>query len=322
MVRHELVAEVWRSDFLESVHHGSVIALDGTGTPQLQVGELEVPMFPRSSNKPMQALAMLRNGLDLDGELLALASASHSGETFHVAGVHRILDHAGLPPTALQTPEDYPVGDAALVTHLAAGGVKTRVHMNCSGKHAAMLATCVVAGWPTDTYRDPSHPLQVAIRDTIAELAGEPVTRHGVDGCGAPVFAISLVGLARAFGRLASASPGTLEWRVADAMRTHPEWVGGSEPARRDTILMRRVPGAIAKDGAEAVAAVGLPDGGAVAVKIADGAKRARTVAAVAALRALGVDGLDDLATEPVLGHGEPVGAVRPAGLLAGALIQ
>ena len=320
MPAHELVAEVWRSGFLESVHYGSVVALNSSGEPVVAVGDVTAPMFPRSSNKPFQTLAMLRSGLDLDGELLALATASHSGEEFHLDGVRRILASAGLDESALQCTPAKPIGEAALRAYLAAGGEDSRLHMNCSGKHAAMLATCVAAGWPIDTYRDPEHPLQRAIRDVIAELTGEPVAAVGVDGCGAPVFAVSLTGLARGFGRIASAPPGTLERRVADAMRAHPEWVGGTGPERKDTVLMQRIPGLIAKDGAEAVSAVGLPDGGAVAVKIGDGTgSRARTVVAVAALRRLGVDvsPVEELATEPVLGHGEKVGEVRPAGALA-----
>ncbi|MGH3734176.1 MAG: asparaginase [Micromonosporaceae bacterium] len=312
MTGHEQVAEVWRSGFLESVHFGSVVALDAAGGAALSVGTPDAPMFPRSSNKPLQALAMVRHGLELDAELLALACASHSGEEFHVEGVRQILARARLDAGALQCPPDLPIGEAARRAHLAAGGGETRTQMNCSGKHAAMLLTCVTNGWPVAGYRDPRHPLQRAIADTVAELAGAPVAATGVDGCGAPLYAIPLTGLARAFGRLASAAEGTLERRVADAMRTHPEWVGGTGPERRDTVLMGRVPGLLAKDGAEAVSAIGLADGRAVAVKIADGGVRARGVVAAAALNRLGVPGLDDLATEPVLGHGEPVGDVRP----------
>ncbi|KAA2253369.1 asparaginase [Solihabitans fulvus] len=310
---HQVVAEVWRGEFLESVHHGSVIALDANGAPVLAVGQPERIAYPRSSNKPIQALAMLRNGLDLDGELLALASASHSGEDFHIAGVRRILESAGLTVDDLQCTPDLPIGERALAAHLAAGLGKAPVYMNCSGKHAAMLATCVRNGWPTANYLDPTHPLQVAMVETLEDLAGEPVGAVGVDGCGAPLFGISLTGLARAFGRLASAPAGSHERRIADAMSNHPEWVGGTD--RDVTSLMRGLPGAVAKDGAEGVYALGLPDGSAVALKIADGSSRARPVVMVAALRMLGVNvaPLADLATVPVLGHGEPVGAVRPS---------
>jgi L-asparaginase II len=315
---HEVVAEVWRGEFLESVHHGSVVALNSDGSVGLSIGHPDQVAYPRSSNKPMQGLAMLRNGLDLDGELLALACASHSGEDFHVEGVHRILEMAGLGTDALQCTPDLPIGEAALAAHLAAGRGRAPEFMNCSGKHAAMLLTCVRNGWSTDDYLAVEHPLQVSIRKTLEELAGEPVGAVGIDGCGAPLFGISLHGLARAFGTMAGAPEGTPEHRIAKAMNSHPEWVGGT--GRDVTTLMRALPGAMAKDGAEGVYAIGLPDGSAVALKIADGSSRARAVVIVAALRHLGVDvdPLTALATVPVLGHGQAVGAVRPALALAG----
>lgn len=314
---HEVVAEVWRGDFLESVHHGTVVATDAAGTATLSVGRPGDVAFPRSSNKPLQALAMLRSGLDLDGELLALACASHSGEDFHVEGALRILAAAGLGEDALQCTPDLPLGDEARAQHLARGLSAAPKYMNCSGKHAAMLATCVANGWPTDSYLDPTHPLQVATRETIEDVAGEPVAQVGVDGCGAPIFAISLTGLARAFGRLASAPAGTLEHRVAAAMNAYPQWVGGT--GRDVTVLMDALPGVIAKDGAEGVYAVGLPSGEGVALKIADGSSRARAVVIVAVLKRLGVDvsEVEDLATVPVLGHGRAVGAVKPSLALA-----
>jgi L-asparaginase II len=311
---HELVAEVWRGEFLESVHHGSVIALDRTGRAVLAVGRPHDTTYPRSSNKPVQALAMLRHGLDLRDELLALACASHSGEDFHVEGVRRVLHAHGLTEADLQCTPDLPIGEDALKAHLRAGGSKAPVYMNCSGKHAAMLATCVVNGWSTHDYLDFAHPLQQAIRVTLEELAGERIGAEGVDGCGAPLLGISLTGLAKAFGALARAQDGP-ERRIAQAMNRHPEWVGGT--GRDVTKLMRAIPGAVAKDGAEGVYAIGLPTGEAVACKIADGSSRARAVVLVAALRKLGVAAPDELATFPVLGHGRPVGAVRPSPVLA-----
>jgi L-asparaginase II len=315
---HEVVAEVWRGDFLESVHHGTVVATNPSGDPVLSVGRPGDVAFPRSSNKPLQALAMLRSGLDLDNELLALACASHSGEDFHVSGALRILASAGLDEDALQCTPDLPLGEDARAQHLARGLTAAPKYMNCSGKHAAMLATCVANGWSTSDYLDPTHPLQVATRKTIEDVAGEPVAQVGVDGCGAPIFAISLTGLARAFGRLAAAQEGTLEHRVAAAMNTYPQWVGGT--GRDVTVLMDALPGVIAKDGAEGVYAVGLPTGEGVAVKIADGSSRARAVVIVAVLKRLGVDvsAIEDLATVPVLGHGRTVGAVKPSLALAG----
>ncbi|HEU4912435.1 MAG TPA: asparaginase [Actinomycetes bacterium] len=306
-----LLAEVVRSGFVEGHHYGSVVGLAADGSVALAVGKPDEPVFPRSSNKPLQAVAMVEAGLDLDGELLALASASHSGEPFHLDGARRILAAAGLDESALQTPPELPVDEKTKQAYVAAGGSPSPLAMNCSGKHAAMLATCVANHWPTGTYRDPDHPLQVAVRRTVERLAGEQVAAVGVDGCGAPLFALSLTGLARAFAAIATAPAGSPEHRVATAIRRHPEWLGGT--GRDVTRLVAGVPGLIAKDGAEGVYAAGLPDGRAVALKIDDGASRARPPVMVAALRTLGVDApvLDELADVPLLGGGQPVGAVR-----------
>ena len=313
-----VVAEIVRSGFVEGHHYGSLVALAADGSVEWSVGDAESQIFPRSCNKPVQAVAMLRAGLELDGELLALAAASHSGETFHLEGVRRILDGAGLDESALQTPPDYPIDDAARDDYIRAGGVKAPITMNCSGKHAAMLATCVVNGWDTATYLQPDHPLQVVIAETFAELTGEPVKMAAVDGCGAPLLSTSLVGLARAFRTLSVATDGP-ERRVADAYRTHPEYASGSR--RDEARLLRAVPGAIGKAGAESCYAVGLPDGRAVALKTDDGAPRVRPVLMAEALRRLGVGempgvdaaALDETGTVELLGGGRPVGLVRAA---------
>jgi len=310
-----VVAHVVRSGFVESVHHGSVVAVDASGSTLLAVGDVAGPMFPRSSNKPIQALAMLRAGLDLDGELLALAAGSHSGESFHLEGVRRILAGAGLSEQDLQNTPDLPYEEQEREAWIAAGREATSLAQNCSGKHSAMLATCVVAGWDLTTYLEPLHPLQQLIVQTLADLSGEPAQAVGVDGCGAPVMAVSLTGLARAFSRFATAPDGTDEARVAEAIRAYPQWLGGT---RRDvTALIRGVPGLIAKDGAESVYAVGLADGRAVALKIADGGQRARPVVMAAVLRRLGINAevLDELAYAPVLGHGEQVGSIVAVGI-------
>jgi L-asparaginase II len=280
------------------------------------VGDVNSAMLPRSCNKPLQAVGMLKAGLDLDGELLALASASHSGEPFHLEGVRRILDGAGLTEADLQTPLGYPLDDEARETHIRAGGAQSSIAMNCSGKHAAMLATCVVNGWETATYREPDHPLQRSITETFAELTGEPVEVTAVDGCGAPLLSTSLTGLARAFRALSLAESGP-EHRVAQAIRSHPEWVSGTRRDERE--LLRAVPGAIGKAGAESCYAVGLPDGRAVALKTEDGSVRVRPVLMAAALERLGVSeeaGVDGEAVRrtgvaELLGGGRPVGSVR-----------
>jgi L-asparaginase II len=311
-----VIAEILRSGFEESRHRGSAVLLGADGRPVFSVGEVTAAMFPRSSNKPMQAAAMRACGLGLEGELLALASASHSGEDFHVTGVRKILASAGLTEDALQCPPAPPLDEAALWRFLGEGGRPDRVHMNCSGKHAAMLATCVTAGWPTQTYRDPDHPLQREIKAALARLAGEEVAATGVDGCGAPLFAVSLTGLARAFRALVLADPGSAERSVVDAVRANPEWTSGT--ARSENALHRAVPGLLVKSGAEGVQAFALADGRAGAVKMEDGSPRAIPAITVALLRQFGVDrdedvdkeALDRIAEVPVLGGGEVVGHV------------
>jgi L-asparaginase II len=312
-----VLAEVVRSGFTESRHRGSAAALAADGSLLLAAGAASQPMFPRSSNKPMQAAAMLRCGLGLEGKLLALAAASHSGEDFHVAGVREILAGAGLTEDALQCPPDWPLDDESRRAHILAGGSADRVHMNCSGKHAAMLATCVANGWPTQTYTDPGHPLQLEIRRVITELAGEPVTAIGVDGCGAPLMAISVLGLARAFRALVLADPDSPERTVADAMRAYPEWTSGT--TRPERLLMEAVPGLLLKGGAEGVDGFALADGRAGAIKVDDGAARARVPVTVALLREMGAEREPDadtarlagLASGEVLGGGRVVGEVR-----------
>jgi L-asparaginase II len=319
-----VLAEVVRSGFVESRHRGAIAAIAADGSVLLAAGTADVPMFPRSSNKPFQAAAMLRCGLKLDGELLALAAASHSGEDFHVAGVRRILASAGLTEDALQCPPDYPLDEQANRAMIAAGAKPDRIHMNCSGKHAAMLATCVAAGWPTDSYRDPDHPLQQEIKSAIGRLAGEPVAAVGVDGCGAPLMAISAAGLARAFRAVVLAEPGTAERAVADAMRAHPEWTSGT--TRPERALMTAVPGLLLKSGADGVEGFALPDGTAGAFKIEDGAARGRVPVTVRLLRHLGAeavpgadaDALASLATSPVYGGGQVVGEIRAVQLDVG----
>src|SRR5262245_1864929 len=196
----EQLAEVVRSGFVEGLHRGSVVVLGSGGEMVAAAGDVTAPIFPRSSNKPMQAVGMLRAGLRLaDPGDLALASASHSGQEFHISRVRALLRSVNLDESALRCPPDLPLDEAARSAVLRAGGVKDRVSMNCSGKHTAMLLTCLAAGWPTEGYVDPDHPLQVRLRDAVESFAGEPVAAIGTDGCGAPLMAISLTGLARAF---------------------------------------------------------------------------------------------------------------------------
>nr|WP_255668773.1 asparaginase [Aeromicrobium duanguangcaii] len=316
------MAHVVRGDLVESVHLGHLAAIDAEGASVLTIGDPDVTMWPRSSVKPFQAVAMVRHGLELPDRLLALASASHNGEPDHIAGALEILTVAGLTESALRNTPDLPWGATAMRDWLAAGHGAAQISQNCSGKHAAMLLTCVTAGWDTSTYLAPDHPLQVAIRETIEEFTGVPIATETVDGCGAPLFATTVTGLARGFSRLAAAptrDPESPEAQVARAMVAFPQMVAGGQ--RPTTTLMRAVPGLVAKDGADGVFAAGLPDGRAAAFKVLDGAERPLAPVLVAALDALGAFAGDDvdqaavgaLRERAVLGAGEPVGSVRPA---------
>ncbi|MFJ7628407.1 asparaginase [Streptomyces sp. NPDC097595] len=308
-----VLAEVVRSGFTEGHHRGSLVVLAADGSVELSLGDPAAPVFPRSSNKPMQAAAVLRAGLDLSGERLALAAASHSGEGFHLDLVRKMLTEHGLSPEDLQTPPDLPLDAVEAETYLAAGHVRERLTMNCSGKHAAMLAACALNGWDMAGYLDPAHPLQRLVHQVVEEAAGEEVAAVGTDGCGAPLMAVSLVGLARAFRGFVTAEPGTAERRVADAMRAHPEYVAGTR--RPDTWLMREVPGTLSKMGAEAVQAVALADGRALAFKIDDGSTRALGPVLARALGLLGIDApvVGRIGRAPLLGGGAEVGEIRAA---------
>jgi L-asparaginase II len=306
-----VLVEVVRNGFVESVHRGRVAITNPEGSLASSVGADFAPMYPRSANKPLQAVGMLRAGLDLDGQLLALVCASHSGESFHLEGVRRILAMSGLDESALQMPADWPLDQDAREHAIRSGMEKSSLAMNCSGKHAGMIRTTVLNGRDVASYRDPDHPIQLAILEAIDDLAHEQATNLTIDGCGAPLYAISLYALARAFGRIASASDGA-EHRVATAIRSHPEYVSGT---RRDELeLHLAIPGLMGKAGAESVYAAGLADGRGVAIKISDGNQRARPVVMAGILKRLGFDHetLDAQASAPVLGGGERVGEIRP----------
>ncbi|GAB3495448.1 asparaginase [Nocardiopsis coralliicola] len=308
------LAETTRSGLRESVHYGAAAGIGADGRLAVARGPVGDAVFPRSAAKPFQALACLRAGAELDGPALAMAAGSHSGEPRHAALAEQVLAGVGLTPDALGCPPDWPLHRPQRDALLRAGGERSRTLMNCSGKHAAMLAACVAAGWSTADYLDPAHPVQVLVREAIEEMCGEPVAHTAVDGCGAPQLAVSTAGLARGFRTLAAAPEGSPAARVAAAMRAHPEYVAGE--GRDDTAVMRALPGAISKIGAEGVVAIALPSGAAAAVKIADGdlASRARTAVGLDTLARLGADvaPVAELRTGTVYGGGRKVGEIRP----------
>ncbi|MGW3967564.1 asparaginase [Amycolatopsis sp. NPDC005003] len=282
---HEPLVELIRDGLVEGVHHGSALVLAPDGSTRFAAGDVDTPMYPRSTAKPLQATAMARLGLRLSPTGFAIAAASHSGEPRHLDAALDVLD--GRSPDLLGNPADFPFDPLERDRWLAGGRAPSRLAHNCSGKHAAMLATCAVNGWSPEGYLDPAHPLQRAIAAAFEDLTGRPVARVAVDGCGAPLFATTLRGLATAVSKIALAAPDTPEGLVAAGIRQHPELVGGS---RRDvTAVMRAVPGLIAKDGFEAVQVAALPDGTAIAFKIADGGDRARYPVLAALLKLCGV---------------------------------
>jgi L-asparaginase II len=305
------IAITQRSGFDESVHFGAAVVLGPAGDVEYAAGDPNVVIYPRSSNKPVQAVAMVRAGLRLPPDLLALVCASHDGSPMHTAGTLRILDGAGLGESALGNTADLPLNDAEAEAVLRRGGSRTPLMMNCSGKHGGMLATCVHNGWTLDDYLTVDHPLQVTISDTIDELAGESHAHIGVDGCGAPAHALSLIGLARSMRSIATGAAGVAGDAVRTAMAARPEMVGGE--TRDVTVLMREIPGLIAKDGAEGVFVAALQDGRSIALKVADGSDRARPPLMLALLAHIGVDvtAAARCLTSPIRGHGKVVGGVR-----------
>ncbi|WP_025155994.1 asparaginase [Leifsonia aquatica] len=314
------LAAVRRSGIIESRHFGSLVALAPDGSTLLELGDPDAVILPRSTVKPLQALACLTAGAQLAGPELAIAAGSHTGEDEHVRVVRELLARAGLDEDALGCPVDRPEDEGTFERLVRAGEPRARVRMNCSGKHAAMILAAAANGWDTAGYLDTAHPLQQHVRATMAELTGVPVAHDAVDGCGAPLFGTTVRGVARAFGRLVQAEPGTPERAVADAMRAHPFYVGGT--GHQNSALMEGVPGALAKGGAEGVIGVAAADGTAVSMKIVDGSPRATTLIALRVLEALGtsIDGALPLVELPVLGGGVPVGRIELGADLVSAL--
>ena len=315
------LAIVERNGFVESRHAGAAVVLSADGDILAQHGDAEALILPRSSLKPLQAIAAVTAGAALEGEQLALGTASHSGTDRHVEVVREMLSAGGLNEDDLGCPVAWPSDVTTRRDMIRDHADRARVRMNCSGKHALMLRACVATGWPTDGYLDPAHPLQVHIREVVERLAGEKIAHTSIDGCGAPVHAITLLGLARAVHRIGSASersPFALH-RVAGALvravRENPWTIAG--PGEPDTIAIETL-GVFAKHGAEGVMVMVAPDGTTVALKMLDGSSRASAIVAATLLARAGGLSEADVATLAkalpldVLGGGQPVGMIRP----------
>ena len=176
------LAVVVRSDLVESRHLGSLVALRADGSVALELGDPDAVVLPRSTTKPLQALACLEAGAPLTGPALAIAAGSHTGEDRHVDVVRAVLARAGLDESALRCPPDLPEDEPTRLRLLRAGEGASRVRMNCSGKHAAMLLACAVSGWPTEGHLHPDHPLQRLVHDVVARETGTPVGHTAVRG--------------------------------------------------------------------------------------------------------------------------------------------
>jgi L-asparaginase II len=304
MFNDAVLAEYVRDGVVESEHRGFLAMLNSDGSIFKSLGDIDTKVFPRSAIKCAQASAMVRNGLVLEPRLLALAQSSHSGGDIHMDGAREILASVGLNESALQCALDRPIGEA----EKRAWGEKpaARIAMNCSGKHSAMLATCVKNGWPIESYLEHSHPLQLAIKAELENLAGETITLTSTDGCGAPLFLLSVIGLARVV-HAATISSDPVHQSVINAARTFPEMVGGN--GRHNTEMMQQVPGLFMKDGAEAVNVTSLADGRAIAIKVSDGSQRAFRTIVHACLKEFGID--TSFTPEKVMGGPRVIGTIR-----------
>jgi L-asparaginase II len=314
------LAVVERSGFVESRHVGSAVVLGPDGSVVRTLGAPERPVFPRSTMKPFQAVAIMGAGVVLEGTSAVLATASHAGTPAHVSVVRTILAQGGLTEDALGCPADWP-GDSASRDELVRAGEGPRpIYMNCSGKHAAMLVACRTHGWPLESYLDPQHPLQHHIRDTVERFTGEKVTVTGVDGCGAPVFALPLTSRARGIQRIATASEGSpfQIFRNAALLKSAVLANGWAldGPGRANTVVIDEL-GVFAKLGAEGVMVMAAPDGTTVALKMLDGSLRAASVVGLSLLADAGaltreaVEAVLPKLDLTVLGGGRPVGTIR-----------
>ena len=305
----EVLLEVVRNEMVESIHNGHLLILDSSGNDLLKLGDVDELIYPRSAVKSLQASAMLRAGLKLTGPQLALACASHAGSQAHLDVALSILRSAGVDENALRNTPDKPLDPK----ERAAWGDKapTSLAANCSGKHSAMVATCVANGWDLESYKKPDHPLQRAIASEFEKLSGEKITKVGVDGCGAALFAISLRALANAVRNL-TLSNEPIHQEVVNACRNNPVMVSGI--GRLPTLLMQKVSGLFVKDGAEGVMIMSTPKGEVIVWKMSDGSQRGNSPLSIATLSHLGIS--VDLERENVMGDGQVVGEIRASKLV------
>lgn len=328
MTRFVRLADIWRGPAVESVHHGIAVVADADGKFLFSLGDPDFVTFPRSSLKPFQAIALVETGaadaLDLTEEHIALACASHRAEDFQVALVKDWLGRLGLTESALACGPDLPRGAADQAAVLRAGGAPSRIFHNCSGKHCGFLSVARRIGAPAGGYQDPAHPTQRLYLQTFSELLGRDAAAlaRGTDGCSLPALALSVADMARAAARFAAlrvASDGRKAAirRLQAAMAAHPDHLSGRDQAT--SRIVRATGGrVILKSGAEGFVLGFVPERGlGIAIKIADGATRAKMGVLAAIIGRLGLleaDAAQRLADEvedPIRdGNGAIVGRV------------
>ena len=318
------LAVLVRSGLEESRHLGAAVVVGPDGAVLRAVGDVGASIYPRSCLKPLQALTVLRAGVDLQGPQAVLSTASHAGTPAHLEVVEAMLARGDHDEHDLLCPADWP-GDRRSARLL---DEPRRAAMNCSGKHAAFLLACDQQGWDSATYTAIDHPLQAAVRETVAEFTGEVVDHAGTDGCGAPVFATTVTGLARAVGRVAGSAGDVRDDRDPDAAHLVRSVLSDAwaidGPGRDNTVTIDEL-GVFAKLGAEGVMVMGTTGGVGVAVKVLDGNVRAGTLVALHLLVEQGVveqaaaDRVTAATLEKVLGGGIPVGSLRLSGALTAA---
>jgi L-asparaginase II len=312
------LAVIERSGFIESRHIGSAVVLAGDGSVVQELGDITTPIYARSTLKPFQALASMQSGVPLRGAQVALACASHTGSLDHMDVVEGMLKAAGVREEHLQCPAAWPQDETARNWLVRSERGKSRLAFNCSGKHAAFLWACTENGWDTRSYLEPNHPVQQRVRAAIEEFSGESIAHLGIDGCGAPVAALSLTGLARAYSQLAKAprdpNSNARAATIATSMLDYPWAVQGRGEA--NTVVMDDL-GVLAKGGAEGVLVLATPTGATVAVKVLDGNFRATSLVALTLLAVSGAVDVPEVSSvlekvvDPVLGGGHPVGRIR-----------
>jgi L-asparaginase II len=321
-----VLVEVSRGALVESIHRGSVAIAGADGSLRFALGDVDNPVFTRSSLKPFQALPLVEGGaaeaFGLSDEEVALACASHSGEPMHVDRVAAWLKRIGCSEADLACGPQWPRYEPASRTLAATQQKPSRLHNNCSGKHAGFLTVARHLGIPVEGYVAVTHPVQKAVLTSLKRLSGVGDPAWAVDGCAAPNFALPLAAFARALARMAAKQTPGAE-RILRCMIAHPELVGGT--GRTCTALMLAAQGkAAVKIGAEGVYAAMLPQAGlGVAVKIDDGAARGAETAIALLLEKLGVLPADSgLVCQPVLNtRGAEVGECRPAEALRDAVL-